>query len=454
MRGDGRVSFRKLLGVIFIVVVAVFGLMLTTSYAWYSYENGSTKFDVVTSDDDVDIIFQKGEYINTESAIPVKASDVDRYSDKYDFNVKVNKYVLNNEMVAKVSLVDIVIDEELRRIDEVLGDSPFHIELYYQGSLVGTSVTGKDIVDTTYVFGDVVLANSIDNQFELRVYLLDNDGEQSYLMNKKFQGKIDINIISRASTKVINFENPDVKVSSITIDGVESKYLPVNDFYDMTAVCEKGSQVSWDTFSKSLIYNSESYVGDSCSLNFVKSSKSFYLRDVAAGSYVQYVGNRGCSGNACNGENINYSDEYSLGYCGSDEFHYAYSGFRVAYVKDNTAYLVSAGAPECSDSKSIDKVVAKYCNDIYAYQGVCDVNSVWSLKKEDVQLFQSDDLIDIGGYYWYNDSDSVMFWNPINRSFIKNNMGVYGVRPVIRLSTDIMVVGGTGTYKDPYVIQK
>ena len=82
-----------MLGFVFVIVVSVFGLMLATSYAWYSYENGSTKFDVVTADDDVDIIYQRGEYINTESAIPVKKEEVDLYSDKYDFVVKVKKSV-------------------------------------------------------------------------------------------------------------------------------------------------------------------------------------------------------------------------------------------------------------------------------------------------------------------------------------------------------------------------
>ena len=116
-------SFKKMLGLITIVIVSVFTLMLTTSYAWYSYENASTKFDVVTADDNVDIIYQRGEYIYTESAIPLKKDDIDLYSDKYDFNVKVKKSIKGNEMVARISLMNITIDNELRKIDDVLGDS-------------------------------------------------------------------------------------------------------------------------------------------------------------------------------------------------------------------------------------------------------------------------------------------------------------------------------------------
>ena len=454
MRGDGRVSFKKMLGVILIVVVALFGLMLTTSYAWYSYESASTKFDVVTANDDIDIVFQKGEFINTESAIPLKVSDIDRYSDKYDFNIKIKKYVEDNEMVAKVSLVDIVMDEELKKVDEVLGDSPFRIELFYQGGLVGSSISGKDIVDTVYEFGDVVLSSSIDNQFELRVYLVDNDGKQDYLMDKKFQGKINVSVISRVSTNAVTFENPDISVSKITIDGIESKSLPTSNLYDMTAVCEKGSNVTWNTMTKSLIYGKGSFVGDSCSLSFVKSTKKVYLREATVGSYVQYVGNNGCSGKACSGENANYVDDNQMGYCGNEDFHYFKSGFRIAYIKDNTAYLVSAGAPECGNLQSIEDIAIKYCNTNYTYQGVCDSNSVWSLRSSDISNINSD-LINIGGYYWYSNSSDVSFWNPSNRTFLTNNdSGDYGVRPVIRLDADVYIVGGAGTYQDPYIIQK
>lgn len=443
-----------MLGVILVVVVSVFGLMLTTSYAWYSYESTSTKFDVVTADEDIDIVFQKGDFINTESAIPLKASEIDRYSDKYDFNIKIKKYVEDNEMVARISLVDIVMDEELRKVDDVLGDSPFKVELFYQGGVVGSSISGKDIVDTVYEFGDVVLSNSIDNQFELRVYLVDNNDKQAYLMDKKFQGKINVNVISRVNTKNVTFENPDIKVSKITIDGFESKSLPTSDLYDMTSVCEKGSNLTWDSMTKSLIYGKDSYVGDSCSLNFVKSTKKVYLRDVNVGSYVQYIGNNGCNGKFCGGENANYLDDNQMGYCDNDSFHYSKSGFRIAYIKDSTAYLVSAGAPECSNLENIEKTVLKYCNTNYVYQGVCDYNSIWSLRNTDIANINSD-LINIGGYYWYSDSNDVSFWDPSSRTFLKNSGdSSYGVRPVIRLDTSVYIVGGSGTYQDPYVIQK
>ena len=46
-------SFKKLLGIISIIIVVVFSLMLTTSYAWYSFENARTSVSGVTNNDDI-----------------------------------------------------------------------------------------------------------------------------------------------------------------------------------------------------------------------------------------------------------------------------------------------------------------------------------------------------------------------------------------------------------------
>ena len=457
------VSFKKLLGINLIVVVSVFGMMLTTSYAWYSFENASTKFDVVTSNEDVDVVFQKGDYINTDSAIPVKREEVDLYSDKYDFNIRVKKSVLNNEMVARISLVDIVIDSELRKIDETLGEAPFRFELYYQGNQIGKTVTGDMIHDVSYDMGDIVLSDSMDNKFEFRVYLLDNGKEQSYLMNKSFQAKIDVNIVSRVSTNIVSFENPDIHISHIMIDGKESKYLPVSGYYDMSADCEMGSDVTWNSSRYELVYGKGSYSGDRCSLNFVESKNVFYLKDVSKGSYVSYVGNNGCVGDACRGVTANYQDEYSMGYCGKTDYHYGDNGFRVGYILDNHAYLVSAGGLECtSQVKNIDKIALKYCNRNYVSDGVCSLDTVWGLHDSDIQniLDGSDafhyDLIDVGGYYWYyNVSRSeYMVWDPSSRSFSDRSAGGYGIRVVVKLDSSVKVIGGSGTKEHPYIISK
>ncbi len=70
-----------------------------------------------------------------------------------------------------------------------------------------------------------------------------------------------------------------------------------------------------------------------------QTSNSYLLNTVNPGDYVDYKGNNGCSGNACSGATVT---------CGG--FTSSKSGWRVAYIKNNSAYLISAGVPECAQT--------------------------------------------------------------------------------------------------------
>ncbi len=74
------------------------------------------------------------------------------------------------------------------------------------------------------------------------------------------------------------------------------------------------------------------------------------LSSVPAGSYVKYTGNNGCSRYNCMGDNANYTNEGNMGYCNNSAHQFLRNGWRVAYSKDGSAYLVSGGAPECIGS--------------------------------------------------------------------------------------------------------
>ncbi len=74
---------------------------------------------------------------------------------------------------------------------------------------------------------------------------------------------------------------------------------------------------------------------------------SVLLSSVPAGSYVKYVGNNGCSGKACEGQNANYVSDSDMGYCYSSSYKFQVNGWRIAYIQNESAYLVSAGSPEC-----------------------------------------------------------------------------------------------------------
>ena len=221
------------------------------------------------------------------------------------------------------------------------------------------------------------------------------------------------------------------------------------------------------------------------------------LSEVAPGSYVKYTGNNGCTGKSCEGQNANYVSDTDMGYCDNSSYKFNANGWRVAYTKDGTAYLTSAGSPECmctnsdgtagtscsdyEETEGLPKHIANlnakaltYCNSTYAYGGKCDSSSAWNMVDADFQAITGDtlstaydqsdgyydsySLINNGGYYWfatpYSSSSAYAFiWSSYYR-YVSNygSRRAYGLRPVLRLQSSVVVTGGTGTYKDPYII--
>ena len=358
---------KKLLFVITIIVITMLSLMLATSYAWYSFENGSTTFDAVTNNDSIIVSYQTGEYINTDIAVPISSSEIDKYSSKTNFNVRINDNVKDNDVKVEVKLTDVNIAYELK-------NSSFYVDLFYQGTKVRT-VTGDYInsgVDVT--LGSMVLNNNVDNLFEVRVYILsDGNTYQNDMMNKTFSAKIKVDVVSRLKTEFKDYkDNPDIYISNITIDGESSDSLPTSGYYDMTATCEKGSVLTWDSTWKTITYKSGSKINDSCSLVFTtdEDPEYVYLNEMPVGSYVKYEGNNGCPEGHCDGTNANYVDDDNMGYCDNSSYKFYYNGWRIGYIDNGNVHLISGGAPECVatyvDSKNTSTSYTSF-NSSYKY---------------------------------------------------------------------------------------
>lgn len=310
------------------------------------------------------------------------------------------------------------------------------------------------------------------------------------------------NTKSLLSLKEVKYNGNNLRIS---IDGNSSDTLPTSGNYYLVRYDCKSSDttVYWNKTTYTLdVSNSNKKGGVSCYLDFQTHPK---LSDMPAGSYVSYTGNNGCEGNHCKGENANYVDDATnMGYCSNSSYRFSVNGWRIGYSKDDSAYLISAGAPEClcTDSSgnagtscsnyettggvpkhlaNLNQASLKYCNQDYAYNGVCDGTSSWNVNGNDYQELTLNlstkkslnsssstyrkksygvgyDLIDNGSYYWFatpvNASSVYTFrWYPHYR-FVNgyNSDAAYGVRPVLRLQSSVIVLGGSGTYEDPYTI--
>ena len=386
-------DFKKTLLVILTFVTCMFALMLVSSYAWYSYTNGSTTFDVVTNNEDINVTYQTGMYIDTKTALPITKDQIDDYSEKNKFSINLNSEDLVGKLLVDISLVNI-------EIDELLKNDNFKYELLYNGTSVNTG-NFSNIEENKINLGTNIILDSINNNdFELRIYILDDDTDQNILMNKTFKGTISVNTISRLKAK-LEKEGIDILINNITIDGKKSNSLPITGIYEMTYNCEKNSTLSWEPISKTITYENGSKVKDNCSLNFTTNTNYNYapLNSAKVGSYVKYTavgGNIGtkktlCRSNAsysetvddnpvealnsCKGENAREdleSEKGLYGYCTSSDEKYHETGWRIAYITNEKVALISAGAPECVSIDEKENLInilntkaLKYCNPKY-----------------------------------------------------------------------------------------
>ena len=227
-------------------------------------------------------------------------------------------------------------------------------------------------------------------------------------------------------------------------------------------------------------------------------ASSIKLTEGEVGAYVNYVGNNGCLGSTCSGQNANYISETNKGYCVNSSYKYNSTGWRIGYILENTAYLISAGSPEClcTDNNgtsstncssyettsglpehiaNLNKKALTYCNSTFAYGGVCNTNSAWNIADADFKKITGEDLntattrgdnyydnyslINTGGFYWFatNYSSSPIYpfyWEPSYHYVAKDITTKYaiGVRPVLRLKESTIITGGDGSEDTPYTI--
>ena len=293
----------------------------------------------------------------------------------------------------------------------------------------------------------------------------------------------------------------------ISVDGAGADSLPTSgNYYLVSYDCSnKNTKVTWNRNDYSLdINNGTKKSNVACYLEF-KSTP--LLSEMSKGSYVAYIGDSslGCDNTnivngytSCSGKNANYESDISMGYCGNSNYKFYRNGWRVAYTKNKSAYLISAGATDCmctsSDGNSsssycssylnsnsisshysnMNNIALKYCNIDYVLNGVCDSTTARAMSDIDfknitgnnldssscysassnISCGYTNDLIDNGSYYWiYSSSNSIFNWNPKERVIKNDNSNnVFGIRPILALSPSVIVTGGDGTYESPYII--
>jgi len=172
------------------IVITMFILSLSTSYAWYTYSGGATDFDSITSEVDLNVIYAQSKIITTTTSLPIKDEEKEKYADTNIFTVSSPQELYNHQVILTISLIDIEIAEELKSQD-------FKYELL-QNSEVIASGTGKDFSEKNKVLKDQIQINPTQNYtFGLRIWLSETGESQNELMNKTFQAQIQVDSIAK-----------------------------------------------------------------------------------------------------------------------------------------------------------------------------------------------------------------------------------------------------------------
>ena len=176
--------------IITLIVITVFALSLSASYAWYTYSGGATDFDSVTSEVDLNVIYAQSQIITTTTSLPIKDEEKEKYADTNIFTVSAPEELYNHQVILTISLINIEIDEELKSQD-------FKYELLENNEVIAQG-SGKDFTENTKVLKDIIEINPTQNYtFGLRIWLSETGESQNELMNKSFKAQIQVDSVAK-----------------------------------------------------------------------------------------------------------------------------------------------------------------------------------------------------------------------------------------------------------------
>jgi len=208
------VTFKKLIIILSFVVIGLILTLLSTSYAWYQFDNAVSDFgNVETFSENIElaVIFINDNNIDTTIRVPLFENQIEELSDKTTFTIIPNSEILANKEVAyQISLVDVKIDSALTAVEDLkysliekIGDGTANeITSGNFSGFTGDNIILKEMTAVTSASLDVT------HSYEFRLWLQDNGctleqvmneecDDQNDLMGKTILGKIKVSTAIR-----------------------------------------------------------------------------------------------------------------------------------------------------------------------------------------------------------------------------------------------------------------
>ena len=183
-------EFRKIIIILAITAFVSIGLLFGTSYAWYAYSNAESSIEATTKKETPSVIFSQTEQLFSKVTMPIKDSDRYNYGNKNSFIITVGENLADYQTGIEISLKDIIMANELKI-------SNYKYELLQDGVAVATgdfSNLGSS-KEMTIMPMTVLHPSSYPMvyNYELYIWLSEDETDQNNLMDKVFSAKINVN---------------------------------------------------------------------------------------------------------------------------------------------------------------------------------------------------------------------------------------------------------------------
>ena len=182
-------EFKKTLLVLGITMGLFVGVIFGVSYGWYAYKNAETKVKGSTVKEVPTIIFGQTEYIYSNATMPIYDNDRYTYANKNSFTITLGSNLAEYQTGIKIVLKDIVMADELKIAN-------YKYELLEDGVTVGTgdfsSIGSAKEIELMPMKVLTPLTYPKTYNYDLLVWLSEDETDQNYLMDKKFRAKINV----------------------------------------------------------------------------------------------------------------------------------------------------------------------------------------------------------------------------------------------------------------------
>ena len=256
-----REEKKKIIGTIVFSVVFLIIMILSVSYAWYSFNNKNIDVNGVTSNwcTGIKVDVSSGSTIsNYLGNAPV--SDYSEAGYSSSFTIKNNE---SNKIKIDISLIDVNIDKELI-------DSNFMYTIVKGSTKIAEgNFSGINNSGFITMASDIAINSNSSDTYSLILWIKDNNGNQNSMMNKSLTGKIKVT----ASSSYCSLINSGGGIVSLFNDTVSLEYESDSkiDF----------SKISSDTNGKGL-YVINSTVNDEYPI--------YYFRGAVTNNNVLFAG--------------------------------------------------------------------------------------------------------------------------------------------------------------------